>query len=85
MLMVSHAVLGAITARTADLNAAETRESYLDVADRFGYTFLGGRADTTLLLQEPGTLRGQRWVTGAWQLPESNVKRATVRVGLQTR
>ncbi len=53
--------------------AAEEEADYVKVAESFGYLYLGGRCDVTNLLEEPGTMRDQRWKELPWRLPETSL------------
>ena len=54
-------------------NTPDSKDDYEAVGAALGYQFLGGRCDTTELLQDPGTLAEGRWTQLSWSLPESTL------------
>ena len=54
-------------------NTPDSKDDYEAVGAALGYQFLGGRCDTTELLQDPGTLAERRWTQLSWSLPESTL------------
>ena len=54
-------------------NTPDSKDDYEAVGAALGYQFLGGRCDTTELLQDPGIVAERRWTQLSWSLPESTL------------